>query len=772
MEKEPNNQDFVPKMAEDASVGDVLIEDKKQEMERYLEEMQKHLDDMLRTGFLSNFARDTSLRFVFRNKGGCSIDLETGRVNLPIKWFYKRKMNREQILFAVMHEIQHFEDLRSDPEGRKQGSEHIKKIGREIGAKMLEKWRGALDLSDPAQKKYFDSISKQKPLDKKNPSKGTMNKMEIIGYNIFHDFYNHLDDIWCNVSVGRKAPVFEVGSTGKGEIERLYKESLFKGLDYTKLSRHRQFMSAILRDNNVSDEKSVVSPDVAEALEREVSFMGKKYIVQDVIDNFIKPSNGRNTKASQRYFIIKDIIEPLFKELLFKDIEEWQPKKKEPKEKQKKQKKSEGEQNDEENEGGGSDDPFNEDGDEENEGDGEENIEGEEGEEGEDGEDGESGGYDGENPFEGEIKDAKNRSIGRITQDEIDKWKDKVDDDERKAEEKKKEDNKSPEQRAKENKEKSERDFAKRNAGGGFSEEEILKNMTEFHRIESIVSPYLEDLSCLWRYIVYGKSRIVDREMVGHFESGEEFDAQEAINKWAEIKKKYQTDERRPRIFLKREDKETAVNMPEKIRVRIVGDMSGSMDNSKREILKQVFVLLTSSLNEFNSHLNLTRSKTKTNLIVETEGYVFGSMFKKIKSFEDDANLEMVTVCSNLENTLGNTNDSGPLSAIEGSISEEEQELIKSGKIMDIVFEITDGGSTSEDETKSLVLKLSGMGIVPRAFQIGIPLEDVENVDRKKFDRVWNSDGNEFGKPVGTDIANLIPAVVKVLVGYLEGVQI
>ena len=94
---------------------------------------------------------------------------------------------------------------------------------------------------------------------------------------------------------------------------------------------------------------------------------------------------------------------------------------------------------------------------------------------------------------------------------------------------------------------------------------------------------------------------------------------------------------------------------------------------------------------------------------------------------------------------------------------------------MEIVFEITDGGSTdqagnlSSKEARIEVDKLVNVNVIARAFQIGT----VSNEEKKTFNQVWN-DGREerLGEIVGEKIENLIPAVAELLKKYLGQVRL
>ena len=304
----------------------------REDLESYRDRAQAFIDRYSKTGFFASFSGDTSIHFKLGQ--AFYFDFQKGEVNLATHWFYNKGFSERQILWACMHEIGHFDDFKNDPERLMQNFYHIADEARKTGDTMLRKWEAALDQNDPKQKAFLDSLKQTQPANPDRPEMGSFNRLAQSAYGIHHPFYNWLDDIWVNNSVSRKAASFERGTDGGKEIESLYKDKLFPGLDYSKgESRHRQFINKLLRDDNVPDEQCIVSPDVEEALNLKLKFGGKSYTAKELIATFIKPRTGRDTKAGERYAILKRTLKPIFDELLSKDIADWKPEWKPPQEK-------------------------------------------------------------------------------------------------------------------------------------------------------------------------------------------------------------------------------------------------------------------------------------------------------------------------------------------------------------------------------------------------------------------------------------------------------
>ena len=688
----------------------------------YQIEAQTMLDGHRR--FFTTFAKDVSLSFKFSD--AFFIDLEKGEVNLAAQWFADKGFSKRQILWASLHELGHFRDLAEDPKSVMENFEYIGKQARTTGATMMKRWEDALGASDPD---YIEKLKKQQPISRKNPNK-TMNAVEQAAYKIHHTFYNIFDDIYDNAFVARNAPTFEPGEPGGKEVKRLYQEKLFAGTDYSKKPRHLQFVYNLLREEMVPDEAVVVGDEVQAALNQPIVFQGKTYTAKEIVKTFIKPRARQNTKAGQRYFVLQKTLEPIFQKLLQKDIEEWDPKKPETKSGQNKQSGEQEDPNKAEPEG---------------------------------------------NPFESDYNNFEQNNPDQIDEEAIKDWIDKhqKDTDQKKAAQAKAaaDDKKTPEQKAQESQNVLDQNWR--------AEHSIsTQNLKEFKKIEGEVAPHLEDLSKLWQNIVYGSSRQLDRDVEGYYKTGTELDIPELIGRYPGVVSDNpllaaKTAEE-SRVMKRVVAKERLVERPDYIRVRLVGDMSGSMDENKRHILQQCFVLILSSLREFNTYLNMTRHQTKSKLAVDTEVWVFGSQAEKIKPFRDkesfdDEQAGIVKQFAKLNQTIGSTCDHLAFEAINNSLSFEDQNKIDQGKTMELIFEVTDGGSSDQAGTRQAVDSLLSKSIIVRAFQIG----ETDEEEKRIFNAVWNN-GREspHGEIVDKDIVKLLPALTALLKEYLSRVQL
>ena len=77
------------------------------ELSEQLKEYQRQGQAMIDSyrKFFITFAKDVSLDFKMSNR--FFIDLETGEVNLDTKWFAEKGYSKDQILWAILHELSH-----------------------------------------------------------------------------------------------------------------------------------------------------------------------------------------------------------------------------------------------------------------------------------------------------------------------------------------------------------------------------------------------------------------------------------------------------------------------------------------------------------------------------------------------------------------------------------------------------------------------------------------------------------------------------------------
>jgi hypothetical protein len=665
--------------------------------------------------FLTTFAKDTSL--TYKAGDAFKIDTESGTIYNDVRWFTERDMSPDQIIWAYLHEITHFRDLREDKEGNEARRRYEVTKARATGLRIMEKWAQALPPDHPK----IEGLRKQIPLGSKDGTQ--LNRTEAAAFKIYHTFFNVLDDIWVNSSVARRAPRYAANTKGGNEVERLYREKLFKGTDYTEQPLHMQFLYALLRGEMVSGEEVIVSDAVREILDQPLSYKGKNYLPKEIVARFIKPRGQVDTRMSSRDAAVSETLEPLFEVLLAKDLDTWEPKVPEPKE------------------------------------------------QGEGGNESEAGAGEGQgpsestsaNPFEEAYEEFEENNPDQFTEEDLDDLAEHDESEEKKEEvrpiEKKID---TPE----ETKAKLDEGWLQRN--------NIDRETWDAFRVrEKEIEPYLEELSRFWRDIVYGKSEKMSRKLGGHFTTGSNLDIQKAIDEFPQIER---GEMHKARVMERMLPEGTVTeNKPELIRVRLMGDLSSSMEAGGRiEALQRCYILLLSSLNEFNTYLDITRGTTGTKLKVETQVYGFGERARIVKPLEgdlgaEDARAAIVKAYASLTADDGNTLNGQAYQNVVRSLSPENRKNIEEKKTLELIFEITDGGSGDAVLARQKIDELIGLGAVVRGFQIGNP----HIKEREIFNRIWNERrGEEVGKFIGNDLKNLLPALTELLKEHLREVQL
>ncbi len=401
----------------------------------------------------------------------------------------------------------------------------------------------------------------------------------------------------------------------------------------------------------------VVSSDVNEALTKKILGM----TLDEIIEKELKPVTGELKDPKQRYKIIRAFIEPIYLSLLKQDIQEQDFAKLA--EKIKKRSESEGE-------GGDGHDPTQKN----------------------------SGEADGEflfDPF-GYSDESSVNPDSIISQKQIE-------DILRQFKKQQEYVNKTPEERAEISTKTIKNEFDKTHNIDATAREiyEKQRHATEDYRIQ---------MRKFWKSLI-GRGVTTIRQSVRGQMHGEP-NVDDYIKRRAEIEDGMQSGSlRKMPIYNRKQLVRKFDQLPEKICVRAVADMSGSMDETKIDALQKALSILLLSIKDFNYFLKNDKQNT---LRVYSEAYVFGSSFQKIKEFpktlqdttspKEDASI--ISAFGYLSNTLGSTDDAAVLSSIAKSIDQKDTKSLHEGRIRDIVFVITDGEPDDPDATRAKIDEL------------------------------------------------------------------
>ncbi|HMP85596.1 MAG TPA: hypothetical protein PKE08_02925 [Candidatus Paceibacterota bacterium] len=733
-------------------------------LEKEIEEFKTQAEKILRANkfMYESFSDSVTPRLEFSH--GVKIDFKTMTIHLDTEFFYKNGFNQKQMLWATYHELAHFKDLISDPVLFMENFKHIRQKAEEYGEKIRQ---------ITGQPKAI--------LSEEQIKNGEVDPAVDQAYDGWHTFYNCLDDIYVNSLVERGVFAYSSKGPDKEHVADLYSRVLFSNTKYFDLPKSRQFSYVMLRKAMLPEQDLEVSPEIEEVLKREIIFLGKKITVEEMI-GMIKSKTRSGMKAGNRYYMIKKTLEPIFEELYNLDLKEWK-KRREQKQEQNKEKQN--------GESGGSSKggEQNQEGSEDNE-QKKEQESGDSASEKKDGESGESNDPDDSNeskessgagdPFDQEFDPKKSQqkkqkptlpggSHKPIDDKEINKIIEQI---------KKFKENPGGElpKKTKEELEKERQKQIEEQVQKWCHENKIDREvLRRFEKIKSEISPYLAKLSKVWDSIISGKGVNFERGTMSSNDG--EVNVSRFIKYFPDI---LAGRIREVRPMDKKITKELPSNQPETIRVRFVGDASGSMSDGsvKQEVLEKVYVLIMMSLRDFETKLNRTRAQNRSKLSVQTEGWLFGSDAFKIKEFRKGKDYEseyaqIIRQFSRLRENLGYTCDSRVYKKIREELSSSDVSSIKSGKIMDLVLEVTDGvptdrsGNIDEETVAQNVSDLEDVGTVVRAFQIGV----VDEESRQIFERTWNNK-KKRGYVVEDKVENLIPKITEALAQYLSNVKI
>lgn len=644
-----------------------------EELKKYLPQVKAFMDKYKMTlASTPNFARKfkIELPIKFEPATGFAFYLETGQIGLDVKfWEWKEKFkgafNDEMLLFCNFHEIGHFFDLAEDPDGMQEGFDHMKKESQRLV---------------PIAKKIFEK--KLKP-GQSLPSYLSDKAIEQMMYKRIHRLYNSLDDIYVNRRVGMVASSFSKNGSNAENLKRLYRDFLFptgneqgvapqemEAADYSNIGLDRQLTAYLLRSAMVPDQDILLVPEVKQALDRKV-FKGEslKELVLNLITKPVSSMASQPRDATFRYDKIKTFVEPVWRELLLKDLEN-KPLPSEPKK-------------------------------------------GEGGEGGEPGDDDAPPFEDDPEMTDEDIKDFK-------------KQKKQKDNKEKKEQKKKEQDSKKKvdEKLADKDLDKL-RKLAKENG----IEESVAQDYWE---ISQQIKPYKEKLAQIFeKFLRTVNDKIVEFWETG-YKTGR-LDVKKLIAKYSDYFTEgagqfipwNDLD-----VYLQKEFLQKVKLFPTEVRMRLISDGSGSMVADRRDYVKKIMVLLLEGMATFEDRVN-RNFELKDKFKTDTEAWVFGSGHKKTKAFSgvnsgNAAIVERMKAFSGVDLPMGGTDDSTVWQEISESYTDPVYlEKLKKGKAKELIFEITDGEEalSSAQETNKCVNDITQLGAIIFGFQVALGKE-------------------------------------------------
>ncbi len=187
----------------------------------------------------------------------------------------EKKLDDPERMYVFCHEISHIVQLFQDPNG------------------------------------YIETFDIAKEEGEKNPD----NKKAVE--KSWNRYFNSFMDIHGNATHEGRMPSFR---GRRNPRQTLYGEKLFPSTDLTEYPRNLQFCYSVLRRTMVPDEEIKLSPVVEKKLREPISYLGKRY--QSFQDFVNKELFDGSIKLQDFLFRLKRVAEPIFRELLEEDLNE------------------------------------------------------------------------------------------------------------------------------------------------------------------------------------------------------------------------------------------------------------------------------------------------------------------------------------------------------------------------------------------------------------------------------------------------------------------
>lgn len=672
---------------------------------------------------LSVFAGDASLNYKIHNTPGINtayFNPKEVSINIPESWLSNPEYNQPQLKWIQYHELGHFIDMRKNPEV------------------FLDNFK---KMEQDAERLTRDIIARHPNVDK--------NKLKGYIYEAIHSLYNRLDDIYVNNLVGIRSPNYRNGEYAK-DVSKLYIDKLgYSETDISEIPPHEQFSIALLQDEMVGDVigRAHVSDKVEAVLAKKI--LGRN--IREIVDQKLKPTPNRPVDPKDRYNLIRAVIQPEYYKLMMDFIEE----------KLYEEENMNFNQQDQESDSQGSESQDSQDSQQDQESDSQESQQ-------------------TKNHSHQADKDRKSsdQMDADTKADFLDYYEENKDseisiDEETVRQileffaEQQKIDAMSPKERE---------DYLSKKQQEQFDEENNISSRERdiYESVKARIDKPRKEMRNFWKNLI-GKSIEYESRRVDQQRRGK-LNINDFIDNYAQITESQKRgDNREMNIYSRSELEAIPVEKPEKIEISLVVDGSGSMEGDKIKVARATAELLMLSIKDFNDYLNQTRRQTKSKLRADTEVFVFGSDFEKVKSFSEGKNVnieeaDIIKSISKINNEYGFTADYNPLNYISATINKDQRHKISQQKLKKIVFHITDGGSDDPQEAQLAVSRLIDEGVLTFAFQIG----EVNSCERAEFEYVWNSQPNglKMGMYIGENIASLPLELSKKLTEALKGIRL
>ena len=759
----PPPSDLAPRLYIDEPKGKDSTQDEEPEwppeLQPYVEETRRFLKEY--AGHFRAAAGNASLRFEAGMQ--TSIDLQKKIIYLSVEKFKQMKENGMSfwmIIASVCHELGHYFDLTKNPKGMLENFRYLERKAGELMPRVLEIIR---QTHDPVP----DYLEEPVMIDEE--TERTIPWIQAWIYKQLHRLYNVVDDIYVNRLIQHRVSTLHPIHGHQGaQWNLLYRDFLFptqkgqrgvppqEGEPYDTLDQPGsvQFGDALLRGAMVPHQPILTSERVRQVLEAPQSASLPITLRQRLVGprGILSVGLRESEDPAWRYRRIREVVEPIFLELFFEDLKTQ----KFPLRKEDGQGKGKG--------GKGKGKPSS--------GMGIPSKDKQKGEKGDKG--GEENKDKGEGGGEWDTDITNPEWIDASTVKDFIRQQRDVKKDE-KAEERLA--RMTPEERAKHMKH---QEIIDRLSRFDIPNPERLADL--YTELMESVDPYRKELAETFRKIMESiRERLVQFWLSG-FTSGR-FNVDRMIEKFGpEIAAKNYgaIDWERLTVHERREVESRLSLHPNRIRVRLVIDGSGSMTQDRILAAQQLAVLFMSALGSAESEINLA-FKLSEPFVIDTEVWMYGSKrnarrVKTVASSKSDPvleHVERVAFLQHVNSGYGGTCEAEPLWLIAQTVTPEDEEQIKEGRLRDFVFLFTDGGAneasqfaegaSSEQDSRNAAHRLEQKGLIARAVQLD---QSTSEEEKQTFRKIWGDHGSQVSHP-----AQVAETVMRLLEEELKRLQ-
>ncbi|SEN46059.1 von Willebrand factor type A domain-containing protein [Peptostreptococcus russellii] len=286
-----------------------------------------------------------------------------------------------------------------------------------------------------------------------------------------------------------------------------------------------------------------------------------------------------------------------------------------------------------------------------------------------------------------------------------------------------------------------------------------------FKYYKNISKKERDDMKKVWKMIIGHAQK--EKNIKKYMQISGKLDVNSFINRYPDyVEAERKGSYKNLKIFSRYELEKEKNRLPENIEISFLIDNSGSMNSEKIDYARRAITVALLSLEDFSDYIKVHASSMNQKISVETETFFFGSGYKKIKEFNDTRGKKEANIIKSIvkiDGSSGATDDASCLKEINESINLKEENLIKRGKLIKMVFEITDGASGFPGLAKKEVKSMEEKGVLIYGIQIG----KVTESSKKTFDYIWNGD-EKRGISLGEDIEKLPKTLLKLISKNIE----